>query len=153
MKKLAFFNQKHGLTLGTNAIFQTYKKIFHGQKKFPSYLDHYLTLYLVLFKAKTNNEKICMFWPKAWFNFSLWKNAIFRTFRNFPFIVKNTFFFLHRTLLNLISNLVLTKNKWKRIRIFWPIAWVKPFGKMPFLGFSKHFVFIVKKTFLVSLQS
>ena len=61
MKKLAFFNQKHGLTLGTNAIFQTYKKIFRGQKKFPSYLDHYLTLYLVLFKAKTNNEKICMF--------------------------------------------------------------------------------------------
>ena len=56
MKKLAFFNRKHGLTLGTNAIFQTY-----GQKKCPFYLDHYLTLYLVLFKAKTNNEKICIF--------------------------------------------------------------------------------------------
>ena len=142
-----------GQPLAQMRFFRLTKKFFYGQKKCPFYLDHYLTLYLVLFKAKTNNENICIFWPKAWFNFSLWKNAIFRTFRNFPFIVKNTFFFLHRTLLNLISNLFLTKNKWKRIRIFWPIAWVKPFGKMPFLGFSKLFVFIVKKTFLVSLQS
>ena len=61
MKKVAFFNQKHGLTLAQMRFFRLKKKTFYGQKKFPFYLDHYLTLYLVLFKAKTNNEKNCIF--------------------------------------------------------------------------------------------
>ena len=50
-----------GQPLAQMRFFRLTKKFFYGQKKCPFYLDHYLTLYLVLFKAKTNNENICIF--------------------------------------------------------------------------------------------
>ena len=62
MKKLAFFDQKHGLTPFEKCDFSNFKNIFfHSQKKFPFYLDHYLSLFLVMFSAKTDNEKIGIF--------------------------------------------------------------------------------------------
>ena len=50
MKKLAFFDQKHGLTPLQKCDFSDFKKIFfHSQKKLPFYLDNYLSSFLVIF--------------------------------------------------------------------------------------------------------
>ena len=54
------------------------------------------------------------------------------------FYSQKEFFFLSRTLLNLMSNLVLTENKnWKKVNFFSPKAWVNPFGKVQFVGLGK----------------
>ena len=65
------------------------------------------------------------------------ENWDFWDFEKFRFYTQKTVSFLSRTLLNLISSLVLTKTKKERIGIFWPKAWVNPFGKLRFLDFKK----------------
>ena len=50
MKKMAFFDQKYGLTPFEKCDFSDFKKnFFHSQKKFLFYLDHYLSSFLVIF--------------------------------------------------------------------------------------------------------
>ena len=56
MKKLAFFKQKDRLTPFEKCDFSNLIFFFQS-KKVSFYLDHYLTIFLVLFKGKTNNEK------------------------------------------------------------------------------------------------
>ena len=60
----------------------------------------------------------------------------------FVFIVKKIFF-LSKTLLYLISSLILSENKKMKKLPFYD----QKHGKIRFLGLSKVFVFIVKKSF------
>ena len=41
MKKMAFFDQKHGLTLLKKCDFGGLEKIFYSQEKFLFYLEYY----------------------------------------------------------------------------------------------------------------
>ena len=58
MKKLAFFDQKHGLTPLEKCDFWHCENFcFYGQKEFVFFLEYYWTLFLVLFLSKRKNEK------------------------------------------------------------------------------------------------
>ena len=62
----------------------------------------------------------------------LWKNAIFWTYKDWIFYGRKSSFFVSRTLLNIISSLILTENNSRKKYIFWPKAWVNHFEKMRF---------------------
>ena len=77
----------------------------------------------------------------------------FWDFEKFCFYTQKKFLFYLEHYLTLFLVLFWPKPNKEKIGIFWPKAWVKPFGKMRFLGLSKIFLYIVQRTFLVSLQS
>ena len=100
------------------------------------YLEHYLTLFVVLFWPKTNKEKKndqkhgltplekCSFWD----------------FKRLNLVWPKEVSFLYRTLLNIISSFILTENLTKE-KNFWPKAWVTPLEKRNFLGLWKILCF------------
>ena len=118
---------------------------FRAKKRFLFYLAHYLTIFLVLFWPKTTQEKKYIFWRKAWVN--PFGKMRFLGLKNIDFLWPKKVSFLSRTLLNIIFSLILTKNNSRKNYIFWPKAWVNPFGKMRFLGLGKITFFITKKGF------
>ena len=101
--------------------------------------------------TENNWKKNYIFWQKAWVNpfgkirfLELWKITFFL----WPKKVS----FRSRTLLNIISSLILSENNSRQKYIFWPKAWVNPFGKMPFLGLWKIIFFYGQKRFLCVLE-
>ena len=109
-KKTTFFDLKHGLTPLEKCDFLGLWKntFFRAKKRFLFYLAHYLTLFLVLFWPKTTQEKKYIFWPKAWVN--PFKKMRFLGLRKIDFLWPKKVSFLSRTLLNIISSLILTEN-------------------------------------------
>ena len=129
-EKSVIFDQKHELTPLEKMILGTLKNfVLIVKKNIVFYLKLYLALFLVLFWPTRNKEKNCIFWPKAPLEkYNFWD------FEKFCLYSKKKVCFLSRTLLNLISTLILTENKtWKKTRIFRPNASPNPVGKMRFL--------------------
>ena len=132
MKKIAFFNQKRGLTPLKKCNFGTFKTFcFYCQKNVSCFSTKLLTIFSSLILTKSKWRKIWHFLTKSM------GKLRFLDFEKFCFYTQKTVSFPSRTLLNLISSLVLTKNNKEKIGIFWSVAWVNPFGKIPFLGLWK----------------
>ena len=74
-----------------------------------------------------------------------WKNAIFWDFVQFCFYSQKKVFFLSRTLLNLVSSLILSENKY--------MNGLTPLAKSDFWDHQKFFVFIIKKGFFFVSKS
>ena len=74
-----------------------------------------------------------------------WKNAIFWDFVQFCFYSQKKVFFLSRTLLNLVSSLILSENKY--------MNGLTPLAKSDFWDRQKFFVFIIKKGFFFVSKS
>ena len=146
MKKIAVFDQKHGLTPLKKCDFWDVEKFCcFSQKRFVFYLGHHSTLFLVLFWLKTNKEKNSIFWPKAWVN----------PFGKMPFLrlwiffkKKFVFYLKHHS----TSFLVLFDRKQikKKNMFFDQKQGLNTLEKMPFFETLKNLVFIVKKVSFLS---
>ena len=122
---------------------------FRAKKRFLFYLAHYLTLFLVLFWPKTTQEKKYIFWPKAWVLTPLEK-CDFWDFERLHFLGPKKVSFLSRTLLNIISSLILTENNSRKKTTFFDQKHgLTPLEKCDFWDFEKlHFLGPKKVSFL-----
>ena len=116
-------------------------------KKVLLYLEHYLTLFLVLFSPKTSKEKIGIFLPIAWVN-PFGKMGFLRLWKIW-FLYSKKVSFLFRTLLNLISSLILTNTKIRENWHFLTKSMGYPLWKNAILGLWKiWFLYSTKVSFL-----
>ena len=85
---------------------------------------------------------------KAWVN--PFEKCDVWDFERVKFLWPKRVSFLSSRLLNIISSLIFRENKKKEKNyIFWPKAWVNPFGKMLFLGIERlKFLWPKKVSFL-----
>ena len=104
-----------------------------------------LSIISSLFLTETTQEnKTYIFWPKAWVN--PLEKCDFWDFERLKFLLPKKVSFLSRTLLNIISIVILRETNKKNYG-FWPKAWINPFEKIRFLGLWKTKFFMAKKGF------
>ena len=116
------------------------KLLFYCHKKFLFYLEHPKLYFWSYFDRKEKMEKIAFFLPKVWVNpfgkvrfWGRWKML---------FLVSKVFF-LSRTLLNLMSNLILTENKnWKKVHFFYQKHGLTPLEKYNLWDFEKFCLYL-----------
>ena len=109
MRKIPFFDQKHGLTTFKKCDFWDVEQFcFSSQKKFLLYLGHHSTLFLVLFDWKQVKKKNPFFDQKHGLTplekFNFWD------VEQFCFSSPKKVSFLSRTSFKLISSPFLTEN-------------------------------------------
>ena len=152
-KKTTFFDLKHGLTPLEKCDFLGLWKntFFRAKKRFLFYLAHYLTLFLVLFWPKTTQEKKNTFFDQK-HGLTPLEKWDFWDFKRLTFYGQKRFLFFLEHYLTLFLVSFWLKTSQEKNYIFWPKAWVNPFGKMRFLGLWKIEFFMAKKGLVLYLK-
>ena len=151
MKKLAFFDQKHGLTPFEKCDFSNFKNIsFHSQKKFPFYLDHNYTYFKLCFKRKQTMKKLAFFDQKH--RLTPLEKCYVWNFKKFLFLQsKKRFFFLYKVIKHVFYSYFDQIHIKKNLAFFDQKHGLPTLEKCDFWGFEKV-CFYTQKKFLFCLE-